>query len=105
MAEVQGNDNLRDGRTGDRRRAGAIGRGRRLLISIVRSKWIAMFAIAFAVSWSFHQVDEISQHRLEHQQRVTLCIIRAVVVQQQLEPDNRVAIGPILQVCEKHSGK
>lgn len=106
MAEVQGNNNLRDDRDGgDRRRSGVIGRGRRLLTSLIRSRWVAMFAIAFAVSWSFHQVDEISQHRLEQQQRITLCVIQAVVIQQQIYPSNRVSIGPILQACEKHDGK
>lgn len=106
MAEVQIDNDLRnDGYDGaDRRRTGVVARGRRLLVLIIRSRWIAMFAIAFAVSWSFHQVDEISQHRLEQQQRVTLCVIKAVVVQQ-LESDDRVTIGPILQACEKHSGK
>lgn len=106
MAKVQTHDVVSRNYSGpDRRRSGLLGRARRLLINTVRSKWLAMFAIAFAVSWSFHQVDEVGQHRLERQQRITQCTIQSVAEQQQLKPKDRVAVGPILQACEKQQGK
>jgi hypothetical protein len=106
MAKVQMDDVVSRNYCGpDRRSRSFLGQARRLLIIIVRSKWLAMFAIAFAVSWSFHEVDERGQHQLERQQRVTICVIKAVAIQQQATPDNRVIIGPILQACEKHGGK
>lgn len=106
MAKVQVNDVVSRSYSGpDRRRSGILGAARRWLIKIVRSRWLAMFAIAFAVSWSFHLIDKKGQHRLEHQQRVTICVIKAVAIRQQVTPNDRVVIGPILQACEEHGGK
>lgn len=77
-----------------------------MLICIMRSKWLAMFVIAFAVSWSFHQVDEVSQHRLEHQQRITQCTIAGVVDAQSVaKVGERIEVRPILLKCEKQVGK
>lgn len=106
MAKVQANDVVSNAYCGpDRRNRGFLGRARRRLIAVVRNRWIAMFAIAFAVSWSFHEVDERGQHRIERQQRITLCVITGVATQQQFHPHSRVIIGPILQVCQKQRGK
>lgn len=89
----------------DRRRGGLV-RIERWVIKLVRSKWLAMFGIAFAVSWSFHEVDEVSQHRLERQQRVTICVIEGVASAQNAAPPGvRIRVAPILQACEKRQDK
>lgn len=81
-------------------------RGERFLSKVVRSRWLAMFAVAFAVSWSFHQVDEIQTHKLERTQRVLTCTIQGVaVMQQRAGTGGRVRIAPILKACEKLEGK
>lgn len=104
MDQVQANPDLPNGGPRlDRRRGGVLGRSQRALVSVMRSRWVAMFVIAFAVSWAFHQVDEIGQHRLEHQQHVLTCTIEGVARAQTLS-NNRVTIGPILQACEKQVG-
>jgi hypothetical protein len=108
MDQVQDNSCLPDDcPTVDRRRGGFIGRTQRIVIAVVRSRWLAMFAIAFAVSWSFHQVDEIGQHRLERQQRITRCVIEGVATAQTnaVPLGQRVEVEPILQVCTKQVGK
>jgi hypothetical protein len=109
MGQVQGHEHLSDDSvTADRRRGGAVNRGHRWLIRLVRSRWVAMFAVAFAVSWSFHQVDEISRHRLERQQRVMQCTIQGFATAQALLSNNstqRVTVKPILERCEKQQGK
>jgi uncharacterized protein (DUF427 family) len=75
----------------------------------VRSKWIAMFAIAFAVSFAFQQVDNIGERRLERSQNITLCVVKGVADHQTMAQDvpnaPRVAVGPILKACEEQAGK
>lgn len=107
MAKVQTDDVVSRYYSGpDRRRGGLLGQARRLLIKTVRSKWLAMFAIAFAVSWAFHEVDEVGQHRIERQQRITLCTLSGVAnAQQHLPKGERVVVKPILEGCEKLQGK
>lgn len=96
----------RDYRGPDRRRSGFLGRARRRLISLVRNRWVAMFGIAFAVSWSFHQVDERSQRRVEVQQRVIMCVIQDVALLQEVTPQGeRINVRAILEACRKHEGK
>jgi hypothetical protein len=104
MDKVQDNVHLPNHGSGanDRRRRHLT----RMAINVARSRWLAMFAIAFAVSWSFHQVDEIGQHRLERQQRITQCTIKEVAFQQsEADSGMRIAVKPILQQCEKQAGK
>jgi hypothetical protein len=77
-----------------------------LLTRIMRSRWIASFIVAFAVSWSFHQADEIGQHRIERQQRVLACTVTGVAnAQAKTKPGERVVVRPILLKCEKQAGK
>lgn len=92
-------------RAPDRRRRDPVGRARRTLIGIVRSRWVAMFAIAFAVSWSFHQVDEVQEKRLKRSQAVLECTISGVAEKQRKDGLRRVDVGAILEACEKHGGK
>lgn len=74
----------------------------RLIHRIVHSRWLAMFVVAFAVSWAFHQVDEIARHRIEHQQSILACTIEGVAVAQATaRPGVRVAVQPILDQCTK----
>jgi hypothetical protein len=92
-----------DGANADRGRRTGL---ERTLVCAMRSKWVAMFIVAFAVSWSFHQVDEVSQHRLEREQHITQCTIAAVAdAQSKLKTGERVIVRPILQACEKQVGK
>lgn len=105
MAPVSSDHNVPDGnRPIDRRRVGALGHSQRLLISIVRSRWIAMFVVAFAVSWSFHIVDEKSRDRIERNQQIILCTMSRVAALQALGV-RRIDVGPILQACEYQQGK
>jgi hypothetical protein len=114
MAEVQEEQVVSHQYHGpDRRRGGPLGALQRGVISLVRSKWIAMFAIAFAVSFAFAQVDNIGERRLERQQEVIVCTIKAVADAQigEFEHDReatkipRVVVGPILKACEEQAGK
>jgi hypothetical protein len=114
MAEVQEHQMVRDQYDGvDRRRGGPLGKLQRGVICIVRSKWVAMFFIAFAVSTAFAQVDNIGERRLERQQEVIVCVVRGVADSQigvyEADPDRipirRVIVGPILKACEKQAGK
>lgn len=105
MDQVQAHPDLpSDGPRPDRRRGGPLGRAERVLVGVMRSRWVASFIVAFAVSWAFHQVDEISQHRIERQQDVLTCTIEGVAHQQSLTA-KRVSIQPILQQCDKQVGK
>ena len=107
MAEVQSNQRLRDGdRLPDRREHSRLNRVRRAAVSCARNRWVAMFIVAFSVSWAFHQVDEVGQHRIERQQRILTCTIEGVAIEQtKVGEGQRVPVGPILQACEKHGGK
>lgn len=105
MVSLPGNDHVsHDDPNADRRRRGPVGRARRLIITIVRSRWIAMFVVAFAVSWAFHQIEEIQNHKLERQQRIISCTITGVAHQQSTYP-TRVQVEPILQRCTNQQGK
>lgn len=106
MAEVQ-SDNVvsRDYRGPDRRRGGILGKLERGLIKTVRSRWLAMFVVAFAVSYGFQQVDNIGERRLERQQKITLCVIDAVAKAQRVQPHLRTNVGSILEVCEERRSK
>lgn len=68
-----------------------------------------MFAIAFAVSFAFQQVDNIGERRLQRQQNITICVVKGVADQQTLAQDvnnaPRVNVGPILHECEEREGK
>jgi hypothetical protein len=105
MDPVQNNNSLPDDRTrSDHPGCPSVREG--LLTKIMRSRWIAMFVIAFAVSWSFHQADEIGQHRLEHQQDVLACTIKGVSdAQSMVQSGERIQVRPILLKCEKQAGK
>jgi hypothetical protein len=114
MAEVQDHQVVSHHYVGpDRRRGGPLGTLQRGVIKLVRSKWIAMFAIAFAVSFAFAQVDNIGERRLERQQEVIICTIKGVADAQigayEDDPEAvkipRVVVGPILKGCEKQAGK
>jgi hypothetical protein len=106
MGQVQNNPHLFDDDGGaDRRRSDVLGRAQQVLNAVIHSKWVAMFAVAFAVSWAFHQVDEIGQHRLETQQRIMQCTLEGIAAAQVgLQPGNRVPVAPILERCEKQHG-
>jgi hypothetical protein len=105
MGELQKNECVCNCRPDfDRRRGGSLNRGRRLLIAIVRNRWLAMFAIAFAVSWSFHEVDERGEEKVERSQRILHCTIQGVATEQ-AATQSWVDVGPILQACEKQEGK
>lgn len=108
MAQVPSNNDLhqRDSAGHDRRSNSSLNRFRRGLIRIVRSRWIAMFAISFAVSWSFHEVDEQQDRKHARQLRIVECTIQGVATEQAAWPGNRrVAVGPILELCIKQEDK
>ena len=72
MEKVSRNNNVSPvGPDRDRRRGG-IHKLERCLIAIVRSKWVASFIVAFAVSWGFHVVEERADNKIERQQRLTI---------------------------------
>lgn len=106
MAKVQTHDVVSYDYAGpDRRRSGLVGKLQRGLIWTVRSRWVAMFAVAFAVSFAFQQVDNIGERRVERQQRILTCVISGVANSQALTPEQRVKVTPILQVCEDREHK
>lgn len=106
MAKVQAHDVVSDSYSGpDRRRGGILGRLERAVIFAVRSRWIAMFMVAFAVSWSFHVVEGHADAKLERQQNINVCVIKSVAEQQRIIPHGqRVSVGAILTRCEKLEG-
>lgn len=107
MAQVQGNNVVptRDPSL-DRGDTNCVGRACRIITAVIRSKWLASFVVAFAVSWGFHVVEERSDAKIEHQQHVTACVVADVALEQQrLGPERRVRIGPILKVCEEREDK
>jgi hypothetical protein len=106
MAQVQNHDVVSASYCGpDRRRSGVV-KIERWTIALVRSRWVASFVVAVIVSYCFHILEDRQDQRLEHQQRITLCVIDTVAKQQQVEPDGvRVSLRPILEGCEKHRGK
>ena len=105
MAQASGDHNLRNGNGGlDRRRSGALARIERWTIAAVRSRWIAMFVVSFAVSWSFHIVDSRSERQLKHQQAIMTCTIQGVATAQDFG-DRRTQVRPILEACEKQEDK
>lgn len=107
MEQVQSDDVVSTYYRGpDRRRGGILGRVERLTIRLVRSRWVAMFAIATAVSWGFHVVEKRSDDKIESQQRVTVCVIDTVARQQPTTPiGQRISVSTVLQQCQKHKGK
>lgn len=110
MAEVQEHPVVSNDYDGpDRRGSGPLAKAQRWVIRLVRSRWIAMFAVAFAVSWSFNQVDNIGERKIEKAQRVTICVVKGVADAQtaaeSLRHPPRTEVGPILQACEKREGK
>lgn len=73
------------------------------LIAMIRSKWVAAFIVATAVSWSFSEVDEIQTKKLARQQAVTMCVVKGVAKAQE-NATVRVQVDPILDRCEKQHG-
>lgn len=106
MAKVQSNDVVSAAYCGpDRRRGGPV-RLQRWIITLVRSRWVAAFVTAFVVSYSFHALETRTDHKIERQQQLTMCVIKGVdEAQRQVGPSVRVELGPILQQCEKQPGK
>lgn len=108
MAPIQTDDVVsRSYRGPDRRRGGSLGKLQRGVVRLVHSRLIAMFAIAFAVSWSFHLVDQVSEHRIERNQRIIVCTLTGVARAQELDgnKNTRVEVSPILKACEQREGK
>jgi hypothetical protein len=70
----------------------------------MRSRWLATFVIAFAVSWSFHAVEKIADHKIERNQAVIECTITDVAKAQDMN-HRRVAVQPILKACKEQVGK
>lgn len=105
MAEVQADNVVSAGHPDpDRRRGGFLGKFERATIKLVRSRWVAMFAVAFAVSWCFHVVEERSDRKIERTQQTVECTLNRVI-QAQAQSHRRIAVGPILEACEKQPDK
>lgn len=103
MGEIRTDEVVSDDYRGpDRRRPGLLGKIERATIHMVRSKWVASFIVAVAVSWCFHIVEDKNDRKLEHQQEVTLCVVQRVHSQ---PPLPKRSVERILQQCEKQEGK
>ena len=109
MEKVPRNHNVSVGNPSPDRRRGGVHKVERCLIKVVRSKWVASFIVAFAVSWGFHVVEERADQKIEKQQRLTICVIDGVDHAQRepsfLDGGSRVQIRPILQACQERYGK
>jgi hypothetical protein len=104
VAEVQTNKRVRDSSSDpDRRRGGPLNRVRRGLIWLIHNRWVAMLMVAFAVSWSFHEVDELQEREHERQMEIMACTIAGVAQAQAISTD-RIRVGPILEACQKRAG-
>jgi hypothetical protein len=69
----------------------------------MRSRWLASFVVAFAVSWSFHEVDEHGDQKIERAQRISTCTIRGVAWIQDMGGSPNIAV--ILKGCEELEDK
>jgi hypothetical protein len=106
MAKVDTNDVVSSSYVGpDRRRSSPLRRIERLIIRMVRSKWVAAFVTAIMVSWCFHIVEERADKKLAVQQYITDCTVTKVAEVQAFGGRRRVEVAPILEACKKQAGK
>lgn len=90
----------------DRRLASDCRPLKRFLLKAMRSRWLASFIVATAVSFSFSEFDEIQDRKFERQQNVTMCVVKGVANAQVLAPENaRIDVNPILERCNEQHGK
>lgn len=77
-----------------------------LIMRIIRSRWTAMTAVAFAVSFSFHLVERHTDSKIQAQSNLTHCVVIRISEQSSnnwttFQIDSR----QILKDCEEHRSK